>query len=60
MNAPTTSNQAVQVLQMWNNWALVRFPQTGERRWVDLEQTSHAPLASARAASANANHTGAN
>lgn len=44
---PATSTQAVQVLQMWNQWALVRFPGSGEQRWVDLERTPHAPLASA-------------
>lgn len=44
---PATRTQAVQVLQMWNQWALVRFPNSGEQRWVDLERTPHAPLASA-------------
>lgn len=33
--APT----AVQVVSVWNSWVQVRFPDTGETTWVNLEET---------------------
>ena len=33
------------VLDRWNSWVRVLFPETGETRWVDLTQTGYEPLA---------------
>jgi len=32
---------AVQVVSVWNSWVQVRFPDTGETTWVNLEETPH-------------------
>ena len=33
---------AVQVVSVWNSWVQVRFPDTGETTWVNLEETPYA------------------
>ncbi|MCA8978912.1 MAG: hypothetical protein H6831_07265 [Planctomycetes bacterium] len=30
---------AVEVVSVWNSWVQVRFPDTGETTWVNLEET---------------------
>lgn len=39
---PRTTVQRVQVVARWNHWALVRDPEDGSERWVDLERASFA------------------
>lgn len=43
---------AVQVVSVWNSWVQVRFADTGETTWVNLEETPYeqtaAPGRSAR------------
>jgi len=37
----TPEQTAVQVVAVWNSWVQVRFPDTGETTWVNLEETPH-------------------
>lgn len=32
---------AVEVVSVWNSWVQVRFPDTGETTWVNLEETPY-------------------
>ena len=36
--------QAVQVLERWNHWVRVRFAESGQETWVNLEDTPFAPM----------------
>ncbi len=39
---------AVQVVSVWNSWVQVRFPDTGETTWVNLEETPYAETSAPR------------
>ncbi len=41
---PSTEATPVQVVDRWNSWVRVLFPETGETTWVDLSETDYRPL----------------
>ena len=38
---------AVLVVDRWNSWVQVLFPETGETTWLDLSETPYQPLSAA-------------
>ena len=39
-----SASVAVLVVDRWNSWVRVLFPETGETTWVDLSETDYRPL----------------
>lgn len=38
------ASEPVLVVDRWNSWVRVMFPDTGETTWVDLAETAYEPL----------------